>query len=84
MKYRAVVIVQPKDGISDPEGSAIKSSADALDHKGVLEVRAGRSFVVWVDSVDYQAACAVVERLAAELLANPVIQEFSISEVEPA
>ncbi len=84
MKFRSVVIVQPKEGISDPEGATIKDSAEALEHKGVLEVRAGRSFVVWVEAPDEGAAYIAVEKLSAELLANPVIQEFSISEVETA
>jgi phosphoribosylformylglycinamidine synthase len=69
-----------KPEIHDPQGEAIASACHRLGFGQVLSVRQGKRFEVEVAGdgpADAQTAGRVAE-LAAELLANPVIEEFSV------
>ena len=75
---RFAVNVRPKDGILDPQGRAVEGSLDHLGIGGVSEVRVGRRVELTVAADDDAAARATVERLASELLSNPLIESFDI------
>jgi phosphoribosylformylglycinamidine synthase subunit PurS len=78
---KATVLVRPKPGILDPEGKAVENS---LRHLGfsVDEARVGRLVDLEVESSDPDQARAEVERMCAELLANPLIESYEIELVE--
>jgi phosphoribosylformylglycinamidine synthase len=78
MDVRFAVNVRPKDGILDPQGRAVERSLPHLGVAGVTDVRVGRRVVMTVDAADEAAARAVVERLASELLSNPLIERFEV------
>ena len=78
--YRFAVNVTPKPGILDPQGRAVEGSLGHLGIEGVSAVRVGRRVELTVTATDEAAARATVERLATELLSNPLIEAF---EVEP-
>ena len=78
MDTRYAVNVQPKDGILDPQGRAVEGSLDHLGIAGVSAVRVGRRIELTVSAADETVARAVVERLAAELLSNPLIEAYAI------
>jgi phosphoribosylformylglycinamidine synthase len=69
--------VRPKPGILDPQGTAVEAS---LRHLGfsVEEARVGRLVDLEVDAEDEAGARAEVERMCAELLANPLIESYEI------
>ncbi len=72
---RVVVDVMLKPEILDPQGQAILGALTRLGYTGVNAVRQGKRFELDVDgSVDE----ARVAEIAETLLANPVIEEFSI------
>ena len=79
--HRYAVNVTPKPGILDPQGRAVEGSLGHLGIEGVSAVRVGRRVEMTVDAVDEPAARAVVERLAAELLANPLIEAYAIESI---
>jgi phosphoribosylformylglycinamidine synthase PurS subunit len=79
--HRYAVNVTPKPGILDPQGRAVEGSLDHLGIEGVSAIRVGRRVEMTVDAVDEPAARAVVERLAAELLANPLIEAYAIESI---
>jgi len=81
--FRFAVNVTPKPGILDPQGRAVEGSLDHLGIEGVRSVRVGRRVELTVDAGDEGAARAVVERLASELLANPLIEAYAIETTEP-
>ena len=86
-RWRVEINVMPKDGVSDPQGEAVKGGLAMLGHTGVARVRVGRYIVVDVDAPTSEAATRSVTRMAEQLLANPVIEQFQIStvtEIEPA
>jgi phosphoribosylformylglycinamidine synthase len=76
--FRFAVNVLPKAGILDPQGRAVEGSLDHLGISGVSAVRVGRRIELTVESSDEAAARAVVERLASELLSNPLIESYAI------
>jgi phosphoribosylformylglycinamidine synthase PurS subunit len=78
MDTRFAVNVSPKAGILDPQGRAVEGSLDHLGISGVSDVRVGRRVELTVRAADEAAARAIVERLAAELLSNPLIEAYEI------
>jgi phosphoribosylformylglycinamidine synthase subunit PurS len=77
---RVVVDVMLKPEIHDPQGEAIASACRRLGRDQVVAVRQGKRFEIEVpgDSPAGDAAVAQVAELAAQLLANPVIEEFTV------
>lgn len=78
---RVVVEVMLKPEILDPQGQAIARALPALGFDSVRGVRQGKRFEVEIDD-DPPAALAAAERMAATLLANPVIEDFRVR-IEP-
>jgi phosphoribosylformylglycinamidine synthase PurS subunit len=76
--FRFAVNVTPKPGILDPQGRAVEGSLGHLGIVGVTGVRVGRRVELTVDADDQAAARGVVERLAGELLSNPLIEAYDI------
>ena len=62
----------------------MEGSLDHLGIEGVSAVRVGRRVELTVEAADDAAARAVVERLAGELLANPLIEAYDIEAVAGA
>ena len=72
---RVVVDVVLKPEILDPQGQAILNALRRLGIEGVQSVRQGKHFEVEVDdSLDEQE----LTRIADTMLANPVIEDFTI------
>jgi phosphoribosylformylglycinamidine synthase subunit PurS len=75
---KAHVYVMPKRTVLDPQGQTIHGALKKLQYKGVAGVRQGKYFELILDgTLDAPAARAEVERIARDLLANPVVEEFS-------
>jgi phosphoribosylformylglycinamidine synthase len=74
---RLTVLIRPKAGILDPQGDAVQGS---LAHLGfaVTAARVGRLVDLELAAEDEVAARREVERMCAELLANPLIESFEI------
>jgi phosphoribosylformylglycinamidine synthase len=81
---RFVVSVMPREGILDPQGRAVETSLPHLGVTSVHGVRVGRRVELTVDAEDAAEARAVVDRLAGELFANPLIEAWTVEPVEPA
>src|SRR5258707_9871092 len=75
---RVVVEVMLKPEIHDPQGEAIASACRRLGFVQVVGVRQGKRFEVELSEPADESAMARVAELAGELLANPVIEEFSV------
>lgn len=89
--FRFAVNVLPKAGILDPQGRAVEQNLAHLGVAGVRDVRVGRRVELSVEAPTEAEARPVVERLAAELLSNPLIEQYAIelvgatsSALEPA
>ncbi len=77
------MLVRPKPGILDPQGKAVENSRRHLGFT-VDGARVGRVVDLEVEASDPEQARADVERMCAELLANPLIESYEIELVEDA
>ncbi len=84
MTHRFAVNVTPKPGILDPQGKAVERSLPHLGIEGVSGVRVGRRVELSVSAPDEASARATVERLAGELLSNPLIEAFEVERLDAA
>lgn len=76
---KAKVYVNLKSGVLDPQGKAIQHSVELLGFSGIADVRQGKYFeIVLDDSVDNQRARESVEKMAREVLSNPIIEDYRV------
>ena len=75
---RAEVRVMLINGVLDPQGQAIGKALNGLGFDGVGEVRQGKLIVLDLDTDDRDAAAAQVKEMGEKLLANPVIENFTV------
>ena len=71
------MLIRPKQGILDPQGEAVQRSLRQLGF-AVTHARVGRLVDVELDTDDPAEARAELDRMAVDLLANPLIESFSI------
>jgi phosphoribosylformylglycinamidine synthase len=78
---KATVLVRLKSEVLDPQGDAVKRALDKLGFEGVRGVRVGKLIEIDLGDApvaDPAAVKARVAKMADEMLANPVIEEFEI------
>ncbi|HKA95287.1 MAG TPA: phosphoribosylformylglycinamidine synthase subunit PurS [Streptosporangiaceae bacterium] len=78
---RIIVEVMLKPEIHDPQGEAILRASQRLGFGEVLGVRQGKRFELELRGTADETLRARVSELAGELLANPVIEEFTFREL---
>ena len=78
---RVVVNVMPKAEILDPQGQAVVRALGRLGVAGVSDVRQGKRFEIEVDD---SVSAEELEKVASTLLANTVIEDYSVTRVQEA
>lgn len=73
---KAHVWVMLKPTVLDPQGQTIQHALASLGYQAVKDVRQGKFFVLHLDGMSRAEAEQQVERIARDVLANPVIEEF--------
>lgn len=77
---RAQVYVSLKKSVLDPQGKTIHGALSKIGYKGLQEIRQGKYFEITLNSgISRNEAEAEVEKIAREVLTNPVIEEFHFS-----
>ncbi|MBA3714351.1 MAG: phosphoribosylformylglycinamidine synthase subunit PurS [Pyrinomonadaceae bacterium] len=81
---KAKVYVTLKLGVLDPQGKAIQHAVELLGYEGVADVRQGKYFEIKMadGALGEEDARKAAERMAREVLANPVIEDYRV-EIEP-
>jgi phosphoribosylformylglycinamidine synthase PurS subunit len=75
---KAHVYVTLKTSVLDPQGQTIQNALRKMRFTGVESVRQGKYFVLTLaDGISAEAAKAEVERVAKEVLTNPVIEDYT-------
>lgn len=77
---RIDVILRPL--VNDPQGLAVRDGLHALGFADVATVRVGKRIEVRVAAADAAAAEQAVRAMCEQLLANPVIEQFSLAVTE--
>ncbi|HRI04462.1 MAG TPA: phosphoribosylformylglycinamidine synthase subunit PurS [Pyrinomonadaceae bacterium] len=76
---KALVYVTLKPSVLDPQGKAIHHSVESLGYKNINDIRQGKFFEIALDpSVSEADARDAVERIAKDVLANPVIEDYRV------
>jgi len=77
---KAYVYVSLKRSVLDPQGKTIQGALKKMGYKGLDDVRQGKYFELTLDGgLSKTDAEAEVERIAREVLTNPVIEEYRFS-----
>lgn len=76
---KALVHVTFKKTVLDPQGRTIQAALNNLGYGPVADVRQGKFFEIELaEGVDVQNAKAEVEKIAKDVLANPVIEDYTV------
>jgi len=75
---QAVINVFLKDGVLDPQGKAAHHALDSLGFAGVDDVRIGKQIIIKLDTDDRAKAEAEATEMCETLLANTVIEDYTI------
>jgi phosphoribosylformylglycinamidine synthase len=78
---KAHVYVTLKRSVLDAQGQTVAGALQRMDYAGVADVRQGKYFLLTLDdslAADAARAQVEVERIAREVLTNPVIEEYSL------
>ncbi len=81
--FTALVEVQLRPGIADPQGATIERALPALGVLTVRRLRSGKAFRFEVEAADHAGAVAEAELVADRLLANPVLEEWTVTVTGP-
>jgi phosphoribosylformylglycinamidine synthase len=76
---KARVTVTLKNGVLDPQGKAIEGALDSLGFSGIGHVRQGKVFDIEIDGADKAKAEADLKEMCEKLLANMVIENYTIA-----
>ena len=79
---RAIVNVFLKDGVLDPQGKAVHHALHTLHFEGVNEVRIGKQIVLELSQTDEKTALAKVTEMCETVLANTVVENYTIELVK--
>jgi phosphoribosylformylglycinamidine synthase subunit PurS len=75
---RARVFVTLKKSVFDPQGKTIQDALHSLGYQGVADVRQGKYFELDVDATSPEQAHTLASEVAHRLLANPVIERYTV------
>lgn len=76
---KARVTVTLKNGVLDPQGKAIEGALGSLGFEGVGQVRQGKVFDLDIAETDREKAEAALKTMCEKLLANTVIENYTIA-----
>ena len=77
--YKANICVTLRPSILDPQGKAILHALDNLGYDAIDRVRMGKYAELWIHADEREVAMRVAQEACKNLLANPVMEDFTIS-----
>lgn len=80
--YSARIIITLKNGVLDPQGKASAHALEGLGFDGIGSVRQGKVMDVELTASDEAAARADLAAMCEKLLANTVIEDYTIDAVQ--
>ncbi|PKM86765.1 MAG: phosphoribosylformylglycinamidine synthase subunit PurS [Firmicutes bacterium HGW-Firmicutes-12] len=80
--FKAVISVNFKKSILDPQGNAVLKALNSLGYQNVEDVRIGKHIEVMLDCENKDKAKEQLNEMCDKLLANPVIEDYQVEVVE--
>ena len=78
MRFKATVTVTLKAGVLDPQGATLERALKSMGHQNVGSVRVGKLIELELEGESLEAARALAEGWADQLLANPVMERYQV------
>ena len=75
---KAIINISLKAGVLDSQGKAVHHALDSLHFKDVNDVRVGKQIILQLNTDDKTQAMIDVRKMCEELLANTVIEDYSV------
>lgn len=76
---KAKIYITLKPSVLDPQGKAIHHAVETIGYRGIQDVRQGKYFEITLDpQLSTDDARANIERMARDVLSNPVIEDYRI------
>lgn len=82
MNYSASVIVKLKDGIKDPQGTAIEAILKRIGLDNDSEVRVGKYFSLQLSANNDLEAQEKLNKICNDVLSNPILETYLIERLE--
>lgn len=79
MNFTAEIKIMPLKELLDPQGKAVMGGLSNLGMKNIEDVRIGKHIQLNIEASDASEAKKIAEEASQKLLANPVMEEFTIS-----
>jgi phosphoribosylformylglycinamidine synthase len=79
MNFLVEIEIMPLKELLDPQGKAVMGGLDNLGIKNINDVRIGKHIQLSIEATSEEEAQSIAREAAQKLLANPVMEEFSIS-----
>lgn len=79
MIFLAEIKIMPLKELLDPQGKAVMGGLSNLGLKSIKDVRIGKHIQLNIEASDAAEAKKIAEEASQKLLANPVMEEFTIS-----
>ena len=79
---KAVIKIQLKNGILDPQGKAVNNALNHLGFNSINNMRIGKLIEMQLDENNKNSAGKIVEEACKKLLSNPVIEDFTYELIE--
>jgi phosphoribosylformylglycinamidine synthase len=83
MSYLVYIAIERKEAILDPQGKAIEHALGSLGFREIENTRVGKLIRLTVDAATPEVARTLAEQASEKLLANPIMETFSVIEVKP-
>lgn len=81
-RFMARVTIDPRTEILDPQGKAIHGALERSGFDQVFAVRAGKSLEIGLEAATREEAESLLGQMCNRLLANPIIESFTIDRLE--
>lgn len=81
MQYFAYIAIERKEAILDPQGKAIEHALGSLGFREIQNTRMGKLVRLTIDAATPDDARRIAEQASEKLLANPIMETFTVIEV---
>jgi len=77
--YKATVAVMMKKSVLDPQGAAVERALKSHGYGGIESVRIGKLIEITLEGADEKSLEAEVAKWADQFLANPVMENYTVT-----
>lgn len=81
-KFTSRIYITLRAGILDVQGKQVEHALHSIEYTDIDNVRVGRCVSLDIEAVSYEAAMEKVDEACQKLIANPIIEDYSIDLTE--